>query len=204
MNIINKFFKRFFDIIVSLIGIIILGIFLIIISIIIKCTSEGPVFFKQIRVGQSGKEFKIFKFRTMVVNAESLGTQITIGKDKRITKIGHFLRKYKIDELPQLFNVFIGEMSFVGPRPEVPKYVAMYNETQRKVLSVRPGITDLASIRYRNENEILGRAKNADEAEDMYINEIMPDKLKLNLEYIEKSNVFYDIYIIFKTIIICL
>ncbi|MCI5726362.1 MAG: sugar transferase [Clostridium sp.] len=204
MNIINKFFKRFFDIIVSLIGIIILGIFLIIISIIIKCTSEGPVFFKQIRVGQSGKEFKIFKFRTMVVNAESLGTQITIGKDKRITKIGHFLRKYKIDELPQLFNVFIGEMSFVGPRPEVPKYVAMYNETQREVLSVRPGITDLASIRYRNENEILGRAKNADEAEDMYINEIMPDKLKLNLEYIEKSNVFYDIYIIFKTIIICL
>ncbi len=204
MNIINKFFKRFFDIIVSLIGIIILGIFLIIISIIIKCTSEGPVFFKQIRVGQSGKEFKIFKFRTMVVNAESLGTQITIGKDKRITKIGHFLRKYKIDELPQLFNVFIGEMSFVGPRPEVPKYVAMYNETQRKVLSVRPGITDLASIRYRNENEILGRAKNADEAEDMYINEIMPDKLKLNLEYIEKSNVFFDIYIIFKTIIICL
>lgn len=204
MNIINKFFKRFFDIIVSLIGIIILGIFLIIISIIIKCTSEGPVFFKQIRVGQSGKEFKIFKFRTMVVNAESLGTQITIGKDKRITKIGHFLRKYKIDELPQLFNVFIGEMSFVGPRPEVPKYVAMYNETQRKVLSVRPGITDLASIRYRNENEILGRAKNTDEAEDMYINEIMPDKLKLNLEYIEKSNVFYDIYIIFKTIIICL
>ena len=204
MNIINKFFKRFFDILVSLIGIIILGIFLIIISIIIKCTSEGPVFFKQIRVGQSGKEFKIFKFRTMVVNAESLGTQITIGKDKRITKIGHFLRKYKIDELPQLFNVFIGEMSFVGPRPEVPKYVAMYNETQRKVLSVRPGITDLASIRYRNENEILGRAKNTDEAEDMYINEIMPDKLKLNLEYIEKSNVFYDIYIIFKTIIICL
>ncbi|MDY3828331.1 MAG: sugar transferase [Clostridium sp.] len=204
MNIINKFFKRFFDIIVSLIGIIILGIFLIIISIIIKCTSEGPVFFKQIRVGKSGKEFKIFKFRTMVVNAESLGTQITIGKDKRITKIGHFLRKYKIDELPQLFNVFIGEMSFVGPRPEVPKYVAMYNETQREVLSVRPGITDLASIRYRNENEILGRAKNADEAEDMYINEIMPDKLKLNLEYIEKSNVFYDIYIIFKTIIICL
>ena len=204
MNIINKFFKRFFDIIVSLIGIIILGIFLIIISIIIKCTSEGPVFFKQIRVGKSGKEFKIFKFRTMVVNAESLGTQITIGKDKRITKIGHFLRKYKIDELPQLFNVFIGEMSFVGPRPEVPKYVAMYNETQREVLSVRPGITDLASIRYRNENEILGRAKNADEAEDMYINEIMPDKLKLNLEYIEKNNVFYDIYIIFKTIIICL
>ena len=201
MNIINKFFKRFFDIIVSLIGIIILGIFLIIISIIIKCTSEGPVFFKQIRVGQSGKEFKIFKFRTMVVNAESLGTQITIGKDKRITKIGHFLRKYKIDELPQLFNVFIGEMSFVGPRPEVPKYVAMYNETQRKVLSVRPGITDLASIRYRNENEILGRAKNADEAEDMYINEIMPDKLKLNLEYIEKSNVFFDIYIIFKKVI---
>ena len=196
MNIINKFFKRFFDIIVSLIGIIILGIFLIIISIIIKCTSEGPVFFKQIRVGKSGKEFKIFKFRTMVVNAESLGTQITIGKDKRITKIGHFLRKYKIDELPQLFNVFIGEMSFVGPRPEVPKYVAMYNETQREVLSVRPGITDLASIRYRNENEILGRAKNADEAEDMYINEIMPDKLKLNLEYIEKSNVFYDISMI--------
>ena len=137
----------------------------------------------------------------MVVNAEKLGRQITVGNDNRITKVGGFLRKYKLDELPQLINVFKGDMSLVGPRPEVPRYVEMYTKEQRKVLNVKPGITDLASLRYKDENELLGKAENPDE---FYINTIMPDKLALNLEYINKSNVFYDIYIIITTIIKCL
>ena len=137
----------------------------------------------------------------MVVDAEKLGRQITVGADNRITKVGAFLRKYKLDELPQLFNVFKGDMSLVGPRPEVPRYVNMYTEEQRRVLEVKPGITDLASLKYKDENELLGKAENPDEC---YINTIMPDKLALNLEYINKSNIFYDIYIIITTIIKCL
>lgn len=135
------------------------------------------------------------------MDAEKLGRQITVGNDSRITKIGAFLRKYKLDELPQLINVFKGDMSLVGPRPEVPRYVKMYNEEQRRVLEVKPGITDLASIRYRDENDLLGEAENPD---DFYINTIMPDKLALNLEYINKNNIFLDIYIILKTIVKCL
>ena len=137
----------------------------------------------------------------MVVDAEKMGKQITVGADKRITSAGKFLRKYKLDELPQLFNVLKGDMSLVGPRPEVPRYVELYNEEQRKVLKVRPGITDLASLRYRDENDILGEVNNP---EEYYINTIMPDKLSLNLEYINNNNFFYDIGIIFKTIIKCL
>ena len=201
MNIFNRTIKRLFDILASGIGIIILSPVLLIIALRIKSGSDGPVFFKQIRVGQDGKEFKILKFRTMVVDAEKMGRQITVGADNRITKVGGFLRKYKLDELPQLFNVFKGDMSLVGPRPEVPRYVDMYTEEQKKVLNVKPGITDLASIRYKDENELLGQAENPDE---FYINTIMPDKLALNLEYINKSNVFYDIYIIIETIIKCL
>lgn len=201
MKTTNKIIKRIFDIIASFCGIIITGLFLIVIASVIKFTSPGSIFFKQRRVGKDGKLFQILKFRTMVADAESIGKQITIGKDNRITKVGHFIRKYKIDELPQLFNVFIGDMSLVGPRPEVPNYVELYNDEQRKVLNVKPGITDLASIRYRNENELLGNAQNP---EELYINTIMPDKLKLNLEYIEKSNLFFDIYIIFTTIIKCI
>lgn len=201
MNIVNRIIKRLFDVLASGIGIIILSPVLLIIALRIKTGSDGPVFFKQVRVGKDGKEFEILKFRTMVVNAEKLGRQITVGADSRITKVGGFLRKYKLDELPQLFNVFKGDMSLVGPRPEVPRYVKMYTEEQRKVLSVKPGITDLASIRYRDENELLGKAENPDE---FYINTIMPDKLALNMEYIKKSNVFYDIYIIIETIIKCL
>ena len=201
MNNFNRLIKRIFDIICSGIGIIILSPILLIISILIKKGSDGPVFFKQIRVGEKGKEFEILKFRTMVVDAEKLGRQITVGKDNRITKIGAFLRKYKLDELPQLINVFKGDMSLVGPRPEVPRYVKLYNEEQRKVLDVKPGITDLASIRYRDENDLLGKAEDPD---DMYINTIMPDKLALNMEYINKSNIFFDIYIILQTIIKCI
>lgn len=201
MNKFNKAVKRIFDFVCSTLGLIILSPFLIIIAIRIKADSNGPVFFRQIRVGEKNKEFEILKFRTMVVNAEKLGRQITVGNDSRITKIGAFLRKYKLDELPQLINVFKGDMSLVGPRPEVPRYVKLYNDKQKKVLQVKPGITDLASIRYRDENELLGEAENPDE---FYINTIMPDKLALNLEYINRNNVFIDIYIIFKTIIKCI
>jgi len=201
MNKFNKVVKRIFDFICSTLGLIVLSPILIAIAIKIKIGSDGPVFFKQIRVGEKNKEFEILKFRTMVVDAEKLGRQITVGNDSRITKIGAFLRKYKLDELPQLINVFKGNMSLVGPRPEVPRYVKMYNEEQRKVLEVKPGITDLASIRYRDENDLLGEAENPD---DFYINTIMPDKLTLNLEYINNNNVFFDIYIILKTIIKCI
>ncbi|NMF07010.1 sugar transferase [Clostridium beijerinckii] len=201
MNTFNKVVKRIFDLICSTLGLIVLSPILIVIAIRIKTDSDGPVFFKQIRIGEKNKEFEILKFRTMVVDAEKLGRQITVGNDSRITKIGAFLRKYKLDELPQLINVFKGDMSLVGPRPEVPRYVNMYNEEQRRVLEVKPGITDLASIRYRDENDLLGEAENPD---DFYINTIMPDKLALNLEYINKNNIFLDIYIILKTIIKCL
>ena len=201
MNALNKIIKRIFDIICSGLGLIVLSPFLLFIAIRIKMESDGPVLFKQIRVGENGREFKILKFRTMVVDAEKLGRQITVGNDSRITKIGGFLRKYKIDELPQLINVFKGDMSLVGPRPAVPRYVNMYTKEQRRVLDVKPGITDLASIRYRDENELLGKAENPDE---FYINTIMPDKLALNMEYINKSNIFLDIYIILKTILKCI
>ncbi|WP_270565482.1 sugar transferase [Clostridium beijerinckii] len=201
MNTFNKVVKRIFDLICSTLGLIVLSPIFIVIAIRIKTDSDGPVFFKQIRIGEKNKEFEILKFRTMVVDAEKLGRQITVGNDNRITKIGAFLRKYKLDELPQLINVFKGDMSLVGPRPEVPRYVNMYNEEQRRVLEVKPGITDLASIRYRDENDLLGEAENPD---DFYINTIMPDKLALNLEYINKNNIFLDIYIILKTIVKCL
>ena len=201
MNKFNKVIKRIFDFICSTLGLIVLSPVLLAITIKIKTGSDGPVFFKQIRVGENNEEFEILKFRTMVVDAEKLGRQITVGNDNRITKIGAFLRKYKLDELPQLINVFKGDMSLVGPRPEVPRYVKLYNEEQRKVLEVKPGITDLASIRYRDENDLLGDAEDPDA---FYINTIMPDKLALNLEYINNNNIFVDIYIILKTIIKCI
>ena len=201
MKKINSIVKRIFDFFAALIGIIILSPIFIIVSIAIKLDSPGNIMFLQKRVGKCGKEFDIFKFRTMVTNAERLGKQITVGKDNRITKVGAFLRKYKIDELPQLFNVLKGDMSLVGPRPEVPKYVALYNEEQKKVLSVRPGITDLASLKYSDENDILGKVENP---EEYYINVIMKYKLSLNLEYIEKSNLFFDISLVIKTILKCI
>lgn len=197
----RKWFKRFciriFDLIVSFIALLFLALPFMLISFAIVCDSKGGAFFKQVRVGKNGKEFKIMKFRTMVTNAEAKGLQISTSGDSRITKVGKFLRKTKIDELPQLFNVFVGQMSFVGPRPEVPKYVAMYNEEQRNVLLVKPGITDEASIVFRDENTIL---ENAEDTEAAYVNEIMPVKLNLNLKYIRKMGLFYNIKIIFKTV----
>lgn len=188
--------KRFFDIFASVLGLLILSPILIIVSLLIVITSKGGVFFRQTRVGKDGKEFKIFKFRTMVVDAESKGMQITVGADSRITKIGKILRKTKIDELPQLINVFIGQMSFVGYRPEVPRYVDMYTDYERNVLRIKPGITDLASITYRDENEVLDKSDNP---EYTYINEIMPTKLALNMEYMKKMGFWYDIGLIFRT-----
>ena len=191
--------KRIFDIFFSLLGLAVLGLPMLIISLIIKLTDRGPVLYKQVRVGKDGVEFKIFKFRTMVVNADKIGAQITVGADPRITPIGRFLRGTKLDELPQLLNVLAGTMSFVGPRPEVPKYVAMYNPDQKKVLSVTPGITDLASIKYRSESEILSQA--GENWEKAYIEHVMPDKLKLNLEYIQKRSLLFDISLILKTLL---
>ncbi len=192
----SLFLKRCFDITASALGLLVLAIPFLIIAVIIKATSKGPVFFRQVRVGKGGKEFRIFKFRTMVVDAEKRGMQITVGADSRITGIGKFLRKTKVDELPQLINVLIGQMSFVGPRPEVPKYVAMYSDYQRNILKIKPGITELASIVYRDENDVLAKS---DDPEATYINEIMPRKIELNIEYMQKMGFWYDIKLIFMT-----
>lgn len=189
--------KRIFDIVVSFVGLVILSPLFLILAIAIARDSKGPVFFKQTRVGRNEVPFKIYKFRTMVEDAEARGMQLTVGDDSRITKVGTFLRKTKIDELPQLINVFKGEMSFVGPRPEVPKYVGLYTEDQRQVLMVRPGITDLASIEYRNESELLATADNP---EKVYIEEVMPRKIELNKEYIRNMSLVSDMRIILKTI----
>ena len=190
--------KRIFDIVVSFVGLVILSPLFLILAIAIARDSKGPVFFKQTRVGRNEVPFKIYKFRTMVEDAEARGMQLTVGDDSRITNVGTFLRKTKIDELPQLINVFKGEMSFVGPRPEVPKYVGLYTEDQRQVLMVRPGITDLASIEYRNESELLATADNP---EKVYIEEVMPRKIELNKEYIRCTSLGLDIRIIIRTIL---
>ncbi|MEH7437947.1 sugar transferase [Neobacillus drentensis] len=193
----GDFVKRAFDVVMSLLGLILLSPFFLIISLLIKIDSPGPVLFKQVRVGRFEKNFKILKFRTMVTDAEKRGAQITVGRDSRITRVGHLLRKSKLDELPQLINVFIGDMSLVGPRPEVPKYTQYYNKVQKRIFEIRPGITDYASIKYRDENEILALSS---EPEKTYIEEIMVDKLNLNLEYLEKKSLLTDIKIIFSTI----
>ncbi len=169
---------------------------MIIIAILIKLDSKGPIFFKQVRVTKNGREFKIFKYRTMKVGSDKY-SQITVGKDSRITKVGDFLRKYKLDEIPQLINVLIGDMSLVGPRPEVPKYVALYTEEQREILKVRAGITDYASIEFSNENDILA---NETDPEKAYIEKIMPRKIELNKKYLSEISVMTDIKIILLTI----
>lgn len=190
------FFKRCFDITASFFGILFLLIPFAAVAVAVKCSSRGPVFFRQVRVGKNGREFRIYKFRTMVADAEKKGMQITVGGDSRVTGIGRVLRKTKMDELPQLFNVFAGQMSFVGPRPEVPHYVDMYSDYQKNVLRIKPGITELASIVYRDENDVLAKSE---DPERTYIEEIMPEKIKLNMQYMQKMNVFYDIYLIFRT-----
>lgn len=187
---------RLFDIFFSTVGLIILSPLFLILAIWIKFDSSGPVFYKQIRVGKDNKDFKLFKFRSMVTKAENKGL-ITVGeRDPRVTHSGYFIRKYKLDELPQLINVFTGDMSLVGPRPEVRRYVDMYNETQQKVLTVKPGITDYASIEYIDENELLGKAENP---ERVYIEKIMPEKIEYNMKYINNRSVKEYFKIIFLT-----
>ena len=188
--------KRIFYIILSLFGLIILLPFMLIIAVFIKFDSKGPIFFRQVRVTKGGKEFKIFKYRTMKVGSDKY-SQITVGKDGRITKIGSFLRKYKLDEIPQLINVFIGDMSLVGPRPEVPKYVALYTDEQKEILKVRAGITDYASIEFSDENNLLALEEDSEKA---YIEKIMPKKIELNKKYLSEISILADIKIILLTI----
>ena len=189
--------KRAFDIFCSFIGLIILSPLFISVCLLITLTSKGGIFFLQTRVGKNNSHLKLFKFRTMFTDSDKKGLLTVGAKDPRITSVGYYLRKYKLDELPQLLNVFFGSMSLVGPRPEVRKYVDLYSAEQKKVLLVKPGITDYASLEYFSENELLAKSSSP---EKTYINEIMPAKLELNKKYILKNNVWIDIKIIFKTL----
>ena len=186
--------KRAFDILCSFLGLAVLSPVLLVVSVLVAVTSPGGVFFRQERIGKDGRPFRIFKFRSM--RKDNAGLKITTGNDSRITPVGRFLRKSKIDELPQLINVLVGDMSFVGPRPEVADYVNLYTPYQRQVLLVRPGITGLASIRFRNENDLLTAS---DDPNRTYVEQIMPRKIDLDLEYIPHASVFYDIKLIFQT-----
>ncbi len=190
--------KRIFDLFFTILGLIILLPFFALIAIWVMMDSRGGVFYRQERIGKDQKPFKLLKFRSMRTGADKQGL-LTVGmKDSRITRSGFYLRKYKLDELPQLINVLLGDMSLVGPRPEVEKYVKLYSEEQLKVLSVRPGITDLASIKYRNENDVLA---SFEDAEAGYIQSVMPDKLKLNLMYIQNRSLLMDLRIILTTVL---
>ena len=193
----SRALKRAFDIIVSVIMLLFLLIPMIVIAVIVKATSKGHVFFRQERVTTYGRHFKIFKFRTMVENAESLGTLVTTDSDSRVTSIGRFLRKYRLDELPQVLNVIAGSMSFVGTRPEVPRYVDQYKPEYYATLLLPAGITSLASIMYKDEEKLLESADNADE---VYINTVLPEKMKYNLEYTNNFGFFSDIKLMFKTV----
>ena len=188
--------KRLFDVLLSGIGLLIISPLFLIVAIWIKLDSPGPIFYRQVRVGRYNKDFRIFKFRSMRIGSDK-GSLVTIGgRDPRITRSGYFIRKFKIDELPQLINVLVGDMSLVGPRPEVRHYVNYWTEEQMHVLDVRPGITDPASIKFRNENELLAQAE---DPEKYYIEVIMQEKIKLYLDYVKKNSLCYDIKLIFQT-----
>ncbi len=188
--------KRAFDILASAVGLILLSPLFLVVALWIKCDSHGPVFYSQTRVGRGNVDFRLFKFRSMFVDSDKKGLLTVGGHDSRVTKSGYFIRKYKLDELPQLINVFIGDMSFVGPRPEVRRYVNIYTKEQLHVLDVRPGITDRASVKYRNENDLLAKASNP---EEYYVNVIMQDKLAINLDYVANHTLLSDISLIFST-----
>ena len=190
--------KRAMDIVLSAAALCVLWPVLLLIALAIVVDDPGPVFYRQVRVGRGGKPFRIFKFRTMVVDADKKGLSITVGRDSRITRVGAFLRRTKLDELAQLLNVLCGQMSFVGPRPEVPRYVELYTPYQRQVLLVRPGITDYASIAYRNENDLLA---GADDPERMYIETIMPDKIELNMKYLREISPLTDVRLMLRTVL---
>ena len=188
--------KRLFDILASGLGLVVLSPLFAVLAVWIKAASRGPVFYRQTRVGRDNKDFRLFKFRSMRPDSDKLGLITVGGHDPRVTRSGYYIRKYKLDELPQLINVFKGDMSLVGPRPEVRKYVDMYTPAQMRVLSVRPGITSLASIRYRNENDILAVA---DDPDRCYVEKVMPDKLAIDLEYVGRATLWNDIRLIFST-----
>lgn len=188
--------KRLFDLLGSALGLLLLLPLGALLALLIKLSDRGPVIYRQTRIGRLGAPFRIWKFRTMVVNADKLGLQISEDNDPRITVVGRFLRKTKLDELPQLINVFAGEMTFVGPRPEVPRYVELYTPDQREVLQLKPGITDLASIVFRDEEELLRRAPNA---EEFYVAYCLPKKIELNRRYAAKADFFRDLGIILRT-----
>jgi lipopolysaccharide/colanic/teichoic acid biosynthesis glycosyltransferase len=190
--------KRVFDIVMALAGLILLSPLLLATAILIKLDSLGPIFFTQERMGKGFQPFFIYKFRTMVHDASHKGGPITFGGDPRITRVGQFLRKTKIDELPQLINVLRGDMTFVGPRPEVPEFVELFRQDYEEILTVRPGITDLASLKYRNEAAVLGHCNNPQEE---YLRHVLPDKINLNKEYIKRSSFFFDLTLILKTVL---
>ncbi|MDF1554456.1 MAG: sugar transferase [Deferrisomatales bacterium] len=189
--------KRLFDLFWTVPGILILAPLFALAALAIKLDDQGPVFFRQERVGRNGLPFRIWKFRTMVVDAEAMGGQLTVGRDPRVTRVGRWLRHGKLDELPQLINVLTGEMSLVGPRPEVPEYVSMYTADQRPVLHLTPGVTDPASIRYRAESVILAQAPDPEAA---YVEAVMPDKIRLNLEYAHRATLWSDFLTILATV----
>ncbi|MFG0335618.1 MAG: sugar transferase [Maioricimonas sp. JB049] len=190
--------KRLFDITFATLGLILLSPLLLIVAVLVKATSAGPVFFCQERMGRGFQTFWIYKFRTMVVDAPRLGGQITAGRDPRITTVGRFLRATKTDEFPQLFNVLRGDMSFVGPRPEVPRYVEQFRDDYAELLTVRPGITDIASLKYRHESELLGSSS---DPESTYVNEVLPDKIALGKEYLQRQSLGLDLQLIIKTVL---
>jgi lipopolysaccharide/colanic/teichoic acid biosynthesis glycosyltransferase len=193
----QQFGKRFFDFCSSLIGLIILSPVMLMTAIFIKLNDNGPVFFAQERMGKGFEKFKLLKFRTMIVNADKKGEAITKGEDPRITGIGKFLRHYKLDELPQLINVLKGEMSMVGPRPEVEKYVAVFKDQYQQILTIKPGITDYATLQFRNEEEILNEYEDTHEG---YMKGVLPAKIELYLKYLNEMNFVTDLKIIFKTL----
>ncbi len=193
----SLFWKRIFDVFVSAVLLVVLSPLFLVLAIAIKADSRGPVFFRQTRVTQYGREFRIFKFRTMVVNAAEIGARVTSGDDKRITKVGKFIRKLRLDEVSQLIDVFRGAMSFVGTRPEVPEFVERYTPEMRATLLLPAGVTSEASIKYKDESNLLQNAENAGE---VYVNEILPQKMKYNLESLKKQGFFRDIGTMFKTV----
>jgi lipopolysaccharide/colanic/teichoic acid biosynthesis glycosyltransferase len=194
----SLFIKRIFDIVFGVIMLIILLPVFLVISIAIKIDSKGPVMFRQVRVTQYGKQFRIFKFRTMVNNADRIGTEVTIKNDARVTRVGRLLRKLRLDEIPQLFNVISGDMSFVGTRPEVVKYVERYSDEMRATLLLPAGVTSEASIQYKNEESLLANSDNVDE---IYVKEVLPEKMRYNLKSIEEFSFFRDVKIMFKTVL---
>jgi lipopolysaccharide/colanic/teichoic acid biosynthesis glycosyltransferase len=190
--------KRVFDLVVALLGLVLLAPLMVIAALLVKLDSKGPIFFRQERMGKGFRPFFIYKFRTMTHHTSETGRPLTVGDDSRITRVGRLLRKTKIDELPQLFNVLKGEMTFVGPRPEVREFVELFRQDYEEILKIRPGITDLASLKYRDEATFLGKFNNPAEA---YVTQILPDKIRLGKDYIQQSSFLFDLRVILKTLL---